>query len=435
METRYQLLKYKTPADRLTCPACGKHHSLAPYVDNQTGQIIDESCGKCNRADSCAYHLPPREFFAQHPDRKPEPSHHAKPQPAEPEKRLMYLPLDTIAPCLAPRFRGKNNFWLHLAARFGQAGADAAFDAYRLGTSNHYGGGACVFPLLDGKGYASAQIIKVDAATGKTVRFGDGRATTWLHSVLKWKNDYSEHAEKFPFCFGLHLALADPQKTVCLVESAKTAVVCSIEYIESPGFVWLAVGALSYLKADRLQALKGRTILLIPDGGKGLDAWAAKVPLLKSHGFNVKTVDLGLPEGDDVADLVFDTADPAVATQPEPETVSLHTAEPTRAHWLRREAAEVAASADGRPSAETFTRLAFTPGTWADLEIERIALASGFTFAGLAGCFTYLQRADIDGRTCYWYRLPEFVALPETQAGICETPQFTHPNTLPTLKL
>ena len=87
---------------------------------------------------------------------------------------------------------------------------------------------------------------------------------------------------------------------------------------------------------------------------------------------------------------------------------------PTRAYWLRRETAECAASADGRPSPETFTRLAFAPGTCADLEVERIALASGFAFAEVAGCFTYLQRDDIDGRTCYWYRLPEYesVAMP-----------------------
>ena len=180
---RYSLRNYKTPADRLTCPACHAKKSLVPYTDTHTGFLVDESCGKCNRAEGCAYHLPPRVFFAQHPDRKPQPSRHAKPLPREPEKRLMYLPVDAIAPCLAAKFRDKNSFWRLLAARFGNAEANAVFDAYRLGTSNHYNGGACVFPLFDGKGYASAQIIKVDAATGRTVRFTEGRATTWLHCV------------------------------------------------------------------------------------------------------------------------------------------------------------------------------------------------------------------------------------------------------------
>ena len=295
-----------------------------PYTDTHTGFLVDESCGKCNRAEGCAYHLPPRVFFAQHPDRKPQPSRHAKPLPREPEKRLMYLPVDAIAPCLAAKFRDKNSFWRLLAARFGNAEANAVFDAYRLGTSNHYNGGACVFPLFDGKGYASAQIIKVDAATGRTVRFTEGRATTWLHCVTDCGKDYKENADKFPFCFGLHLALAEPQKTVCIVESSKTAVVCSIDY---PGFVWLSVGALSWLNPARLQPLKGRTILLVPDGGKGVAEWTEKVPLLRSHGFNVESVDLGLPPGDDVADLVFDTP-------PQPFTAAQIAAmEPCPADW------------------------------------------------------------------------------------------------------
>jgi Domain of unknown function (DUF6371) len=341
MQARYELLRYKTPADRLTCPACGKHHSLAPYVDLQTGQIIDEGCGKCNRADNCGYHLPPREFFAQHPDRKPVASDYAKPLPPVDEKRLMYLPVDTIAPCFAERFRIKNNFWLYLQPRFGEAMANQAFDSYRLGTSNHYGGGSTVFPLYDGTGYASAQIIKVDALTGKTVRFSEGRATTWLHKVTDCGTDYSERAEKYPFPFGLHLALAEPQKTVCVVESAKTAVVQSIEY---PDFAWLAVGALSWLNIlsaflsmskrglavgalswlnpQRLDALKGRDILLIPDGGAGEREWTQKAGLFQRKGFRVETVSFNLPDGADIADLVFDQSENKIVSfqTPKPGT-------------------------------------------------------------------------------------------------------------------
>ena len=34
-----------------------------------TGEYLDENCGKCDHTASCGYHYPPREFFRDHPDR------------------------------------------------------------------------------------------------------------------------------------------------------------------------------------------------------------------------------------------------------------------------------------------------------------------------------------------------------------------------------
>lgn len=38
-----------------------------PYVD-ENGQMLSALCGRCNRENSCGYHLTPSEYFHQHPD-------------------------------------------------------------------------------------------------------------------------------------------------------------------------------------------------------------------------------------------------------------------------------------------------------------------------------------------------------------------------------
>ena len=43
------------------CPECGQR-TFVCYVD-ENGNVLDESVGKCDRADKCAHHYPPREYF------------------------------------------------------------------------------------------------------------------------------------------------------------------------------------------------------------------------------------------------------------------------------------------------------------------------------------------------------------------------------------
>ena len=46
------------------CPKCG-HKTFVPFLD-ENRQIIDESVGKCDRADNCAYQYTPRQYFEDH---------------------------------------------------------------------------------------------------------------------------------------------------------------------------------------------------------------------------------------------------------------------------------------------------------------------------------------------------------------------------------
>ena len=53
-----------------------------------------------------------------------------------------------------------------------------------------------------------------------------------------------------------------PDKTVALVESEKTAIICSAMM---PQYLWLATGGKSGLTSERLSSLKGRKIIVFPD--------------------------------------------------------------------------------------------------------------------------------------------------------------------------
>ncbi|MEJ1730382.1 DUF6371 domain-containing protein, partial [Escherichia coli] len=61
--------------------------------------------------------------------------------------------------------------------------------------------------------------------------------------------------------FGEHLLRQHPTRPVALVESEKTAVICSAFW---PQYIWLATGGKSQLN-DRLQVLMGRKVVAFPD--------------------------------------------------------------------------------------------------------------------------------------------------------------------------
>ena len=87
--------------------------------------------------------------------------------------------------------------------------------------------------------------------------------------------------------FGEHLLNEDKSKPVAIVESEKTAVICSV-YL--PEFIWLACGSANNLNEARTKVLKGRNVVLFPDLGC-FDLWNNKVnKLTKLASFRTSTL-------------------------------------------------------------------------------------------------------------------------------------------------
>ena len=105
------------------------------------------------------------------------------------------------------------------------------------------------------------------------------RHPTWVSAELKRfylspDDELNEVIQPAHSLFGLHLLQAAGQegsaehseekrdKTVAVVESEKTAVICSELF---PDYFWMATGGLSELSASKLLSLRGRKIILFPD--------------------------------------------------------------------------------------------------------------------------------------------------------------------------
>ena len=77
--------------------------------------------------------------------------------------------------------------------------------------------------------------------------------------------------------FGQHLLDGSGNRPVAIVESEKTAVICS-ELMHSHDYLWMATGGLSSLKAETLRPLEGRTVVVFPDtdpSGQTFGEWKA----------------------------------------------------------------------------------------------------------------------------------------------------------------
>ena len=137
--------------------------------------------------------------------------------------------------------------------------------------------------------------------TGKRVKEPFNHIT-WVHKALK-----QPEFELRQCLFGEHL-LQDITKPVAIVESEKTAVIASV-YL--PQFIWLAVGSLTNLNAEKCNILKGRTVTLFPDLN-GFEKWSSKAKEL-SHiaTFNVsdllerKATEAEREQGFDLADYLI----------------------------------------------------------------------------------------------------------------------------------
>lgn len=101
--------------------------------------------------------------------------------------------------------------------------------------------------------------------------------------------------------FGEHLLKQYPFKNVAIVESEKTAVICSFFWSE---YIWLATGGKSQLN-DRLLVLKGRKIVAFPDVD-GYQEWKERRDPMKNPAFLKMKEFVNLTNEDELALLIDD---------------------------------------------------------------------------------------------------------------------------------
>lgn len=268
---RFILEPYKKPSTRHTCPQCSKPREFARYVDTTTWELLPEHVGKCNRADACGYHYPPRDYFRDngtHPTEADGSAWTPKPEPP-PLPSYLHKRAEVAAVRAHPE---RNNLAAYWRDRIGAERWDTVARAYALGTwPSGSLAGAAVYWQVDHHGNAKAgKVMQYDPSTGKRVH----SVQSWVHAL---RGGIPEGSRLEQCLFGEHLLKSWPMDApVAVVESEKTAMIAAALI---PSILWVAVGSVGAFTLAKLQALTGRKVLAYPDlsrEGNAFTKWREK---------------------------------------------------------------------------------------------------------------------------------------------------------------
>ena len=271
--SRYHLQKYAGISSRHTCPACERPRCFTLYIDDN-GNILHPTVGRCDHESSCGYHRTPRQYFHDHPEHRhfvipserSESSYrrsrlsssernlyrHARPDRASPG----IIPQNLVPPPSAA-----NHLITYLKTMIPSTAIDRIIADYRLASTPDQ---AIIFLQIDQDNQCrTGKIMQYNPSTGHRIKDPNkpGRIN-WLHSILKRRKQLPPDWQLTQCLFGEHLLPQHPNKTIALVESEKTAIICAALM---PQYIWLATGGKSGLTSERLSSLKSRKIIVFPD--------------------------------------------------------------------------------------------------------------------------------------------------------------------------
>ena len=245
------------------------------YVDPE-GIPIHKTVGRCDHESSCGYHLTPKQYFREHPERsfdiptdrysrchigRAQSYSHGRPDRPSP---------DLIPSTLIPQPSGNNHLIAYLKTLIPTSFIDRIITDYHIASTPDQ---ATIFLQLDLNGNCrTGKIMQYDPTTGHRIKDEavPGRIS-WLHTRLKRRHQLPKDWQITQCLFGEHLLRKYPDKTVALVESEKTAIICSALM---PEYLWLATGGKSQFN-QRLTVLKSRKIIAFPDID-GYHTWLTK---------------------------------------------------------------------------------------------------------------------------------------------------------------
>ncbi len=290
MEHRYILMPYKGMSSRVECPNCGKKE-FVQYIDSESNEVLDSTCGRCNREVECGYHYPPKDYFKDHPTKEYGSVSYRYDRydrtkvirPTSTPKHYDAIRYDVMAQSVNDTLSGDTTStfteWLKMQTDT-TTQWEQVISSYHLGaTSNN----EVIFWQVDYSGVVrTGQILSHKVVEGCNDCKRNHQYMNWVHSKMIKEGSISDNFSMSQCLYGEHLLGEDPNKVVALVEGQKSAILGAIA---NPQWVWTATCGKQGLKPDRLQALKGRSVIVIPD----LDAhsdWSIKLPdLAKQVGF------------------------------------------------------------------------------------------------------------------------------------------------------
>ncbi len=252
-----------------TCPDCGQKRFVR-YIDTVSGHFLPSEYGRCDREDSCGYHLSPYENAAR--------KEHTnllcmgyKTEKSFKEKPTSYISADIFSKSLN---RGTdNNFITYLKALFSVSEVERLIERYHIGTSEHWPSATVFWQVDRANMIRTGKVMLYDSETGRRIKEPFNHVN-WIHSILQLKPFNLKQC-----LFGEHLLKELPNHPVAITESEKSAIIASTYF---PDLIWLATGQKNGLLIEKFQVLSGRKVVLFPDLG-AYDIWKAKAQEIKQH--------------------------------------------------------------------------------------------------------------------------------------------------------
>lgn len=174
-----------------------------------------------------------------------------------------------------------NNLYNFLCSVFPVSSVDKAFDAYRVGTL----GNTCIFwkTKRDGRVCNDNRIVYLE----------NGRRNKERNAYRVFKTSEGFTSKGY---FGWHLVSLSGSREVCVVESEKSALICSIAF---PDKTWIACAGMNQLHYI------GKKWKLYPDyAEEAIEMWRGKGNIVEWWMKDGKSVD-GIDRNDDIADMVL----------------------------------------------------------------------------------------------------------------------------------
>lgn len=270
---------FKGNKSRYVCPSCNKRFEFARYVNQETGEYINDNVGRCNRELNCGYHYTPKQYYEDNKGYKDLPlqtvPYKSTSRVIEIIKSVDYLPIEPFEKSL--NFYARNHFYSFLTSLFGNVVAQELIDTYLVGTSKHWPGANVFWQVDINYKIRQAKIMLYDPTTGRRVKTEGDKVYFAGKAIIK---NYEANLQQ---CFFGELLLSKfPEKTIGIVESEKTAMIASVYF---PDLIWLATGGshgCKWTEKNVCQVLQGRHIILFPDLGF-YEKWNIKAEAVMKH--------------------------------------------------------------------------------------------------------------------------------------------------------
>lgn len=318
----YILERYRSGGvNRFDCPECGRRKCFTRYVSTATGEYVDETCGKCNHESSCGYHYPPRDFFRDHPrwDADKPLINGSRMVPSRPKPLVQYVAeevrqtefFDISWAERAVHRPSTFRSWMKGLTHLTEDAPDALAQRIDAVLSDYYVGATSEDIVQGGVNYGPAAIFwQIDELgrvhDGKLIAYTcDGHRVptwgNWMRSICEKRRVGPQLQQTEKVLFGLHLTTRYPDRTVCIVESEKSALICAVRY---PQYVWLATGGCGNLQASKLRPLMNRRIVVYPDSGE-YHRWADCMKASGHRQYSVVDKLEAYPPNTDIADIIL----------------------------------------------------------------------------------------------------------------------------------